>query len=133
MPRTENNSVDGLPLTLADFCDFHTHGPRMRLDDLPTPSRRFAARASASAATVDSPPGRMGGSRAADYDFASVFVVPIAASEDSAEAPAATTSVAQPIPSRSSVEGIDLVEPTGPTASVSTSPGSPTPQTMTPF
>ena len=104
----------------------------MRLDDLPTPSSRFVARVSASTAIVDSPPGRGGGSRADDYDFASVFAVPTVANEDSAEAPAAT-SVAQPTPSRSSVQGTDPVEPMGPTAPVSTSPGSPAPQTMTPF
>ena len=133
MTRTENNALGGLPLTLADVCDFRTHGPRMRLDDHLTPSRRFAARVSASTATVDSSPGRGGGSRAADYDFASVFPVPTVASEDSAEAPVATTSVAQPTPSRNSVQGTDSVEPTGPTAPVSTSPGSPAPQMMTPF
>ena len=125
MPRTESNALGGLPLTLADFCDFRSHGPRMRLDDLPTPSRRFVARVSASTATVDSSPGR--------GDFASVFAVPTVTNEDSAEAPAATTSVAQPTPSRSSVQGTNPVEPTGPTAPVPTSPGSPAPQTMTPF
>ena len=133
MPRTESNALGGLPLTLADFCDFRTHGPRMRLDDLPTPSRRFVARVSASTATVDSSPGRGGGSRTADYNFASVFAVPIVTNEDSAEAPAATTSVAQSTPSRSSIQGTNPVEPMGPTASVPTSPGSPAPQTMTPF
>ena len=29
MPRTENNALAGLPLTLADFCYFRTRGPRM--------------------------------------------------------------------------------------------------------
>ena len=77
-------------------------------------------------------PAGGGGSRTADYDFASVFAVPTVANEDSEEAPAATTSVAQTTPSRSSVRGSDPVKPTGPTAPVSTSPGSPTPQTMTP-
>ena len=76
MPRTENNAFGELPLTLADFCDFRTHGPRMRLDDLPTPSRRFVARVSASTATADSSPGPAEGSRTDDYDFASVFAVP---------------------------------------------------------
>ena len=133
MPRTDNNALGGLPLTLADFRDLRTHGPRMRLDDLPTPSRRFVACVSASTATVNSSSGRGGGSRADDYDFASVCAVPTVANEDSAEAPAATTSVAQPTPSRSSVQGTDPVEPTGPTAPVSTSPGSPASQTRTPF
>ena len=94
MPRTESNALGGLLLTLADFCDFRTQGPRMRLDDLPTPSRSFVARVSASTATVDSSPGRGGGLRTADYDFASVFTVPSVANEDSAEALAATTSMA---------------------------------------
>ena len=133
MPRTENNALGGLPFTLTDFCDFCTHGPRMRFDGLPTPSRRFVVRVSASTATVDSSPGRGRGSRAADYDFASVFAVPTVASEDSAEAPAATSSVAQPTPFRSSVQGTDPVEPTGPTAPVPTLPGSSAPQTPTPF
>ena len=105
----------------------------MRRKDLHTSSRRFAARVSASAATVDSSPGRGGVSRAADYDFALVFAVLTAASDDSAEAPAATTSVAQPTPSRSSVQMTDSIEFTGPTASVSTSPGSPAPQTTMHF
>ena len=132
-PCTENIAFGGLPLTLADFCNFCTHGPRMTLDDLPTPSRRFASRVSASTPTVDSSPGQVGASGAADNEFASVFAVPTVASEYSAEAPAATTSVAQPIPSRGLVQGADPVDPTGPTAPVSTSPGSPAPQTMTPF
>ena len=76
-------------------------------------------------------PAAGGGSHTADNDFASVFAAPTAASEDSAEAPAATTSVAQPTPSRISVQGTDSVEPVGPTASVPISPGSPVPQTMT--
>ena len=83
----------------------------MRLDDVLTPSRRFATRVSASAITVNSSPGRGGVSRAADYDFDSVFAVPAAASEDSAEASAATTSVVQPTPFMSSVQRIDSVEP----------------------
>ena len=116
---------------LLAFCDFRAHGPRMRLDDLPTPSRRFVARVSASVATVDRSPGRGWVSRAADNDFASVLTVPTAVSEGSVEAPATTTSVAQPTPSRSSVQGTDSVEPADLTASVSTLPGSPAPRTMT--
>ena len=86
MPRTENNALGGLPFTLADFCNFRAHEPRMRLDDLPTPSRRFVACAVASAITVDSSHGRGWASRAADNDFASVFAVPTAVIEGSAEA-----------------------------------------------
>ena len=133
MPRTESNALGGIPLTLADFCDFRTHGPRIRLDDLPTPFRRFVARVSASTSAVDCSPGRGGGSHTADYDSASVFAVSAVANEDSAEAPAGTTSVAQPTPSWSSVQGTDPVEATGPIAPVPTSPGSPAPQTMAPF
>ena len=133
MPRTEKSAFGGLSLTLANVCDIRTHRPRMRLDDLPTRFRRFAARVSASAATVDSFSGRGGDSCAADYNFASVFAAPTASSEDFAEAPATTTSVAQPTPSRSSVQGTDSVEPAGPIASVSTLPGSLAPQTITPF
>ena len=132
MPRTESNAFGGLPLNLADVCDFCTHGPRIRLDDLSTPSGRFVASVSASTATVDSSPGRGGGSCTDNHDFASVFAVPTVANEDSAEAPAATISVAQPTPSRSSVQRVEPVSPTGPTAPVSTSPGSPAPQTMAP-
>ena len=88
---------------------------------------------SASTATIDSSPGRGGGSRTADYDFASVFAAPTVTNDDSAEAPAATTSLAQPTPYRRSVQGTDPAEPTGQTPHVSTSPGSPPPQTMTPF
>ena len=131
MLHTERKALGGLPLTLANVCDSRTHGPRMRLDDLPTPSRRFVDRVSASTATVDSSPGRGGGSRTDDYDFASVFALPTVTNEDSAKAPAATKSVAQRTPSRSWVQGTDSVEPTGPTAHVPTSPGSPAPQTMT--
>ena len=91
LPRTENNALRGLFLTLADFCGFLSNGPRMRFDDLRAPSRRFIGRVCASPATVDSSPRRGGGSRAANYDFTSVLAVPIVISEDSAEAPAATT------------------------------------------
>ena len=133
MPPTESKALGGLPLTLAYFCDFRKHGPRMRLDDLPTPSRTFVACVSASTATVNSSPGRGGVPRTADYDFGWVFAVATVANKDSAEAPASPTSVAQPAPSRSSVKGPDPGEPTAPTAPVCIWPGSPAPQTMTPF
>ena len=76
MPRTESNALVGLRFTSADFCDFRAHWPRMRLDDFPTPSRRFFARVSASVATVDNSPGRGWVSRAADNDFSSVLLYP---------------------------------------------------------
>ena len=131
MPHTQRIAVSGLSFTSADFSDLRTHGTHMRLDDLPTPFRRFVARVSASVATVDSSPGCGWVSHAAEHDFASVFAVPIAVSEGSAETSATTTSVVQPTPSRSSVQGTNSVEPTGPTASDSTSPGSSAPQMVT--
>ena len=130
VPRTERTAFGGFPLTSANFSDFRTHGPRMRVDDLSASSKRFTPRVSASVTTVDGPPGRKWASPAADNDFALVFAVPTAASEGSAEAPAATTTVAHPAPPRSSVQGTDSVEPTGPAASVSNSPGSPAPQSV---
>ena len=130
MPGTKNNALGGLPFAPADFCDFRAHEPRMKLNDLLTPLRGFVTRGSASIATVDRSPGRGWILRATNNDFSLVIVVPTAVSEGSAEAPATTTSFAQPTPSRSSVHGTDSVKPTGPTASVSTSPGSPAPQTM---
>ena len=133
MPRTGSYALGGLPLTLTDVYDIRTHGPRMRLDDLPCPSRKCVARDSASTATVDSSPGRGGGSGTADYSFASFFAVRTVANEDSTEAPAATTSVAIRTPSRSWIQVTDPVEPTSPTAPVPTSPRSPAPQTLTRF
>ena len=107
MPRTKSNALGGLLSTSVDFCDFRAHGPRMRLEDLPTPSRRSVARVSASVATIHSPPRRGWASRAADNYFASAFAVPITVSEGSIEASASTTSVVRPTPSRSSVQGTD--------------------------
>ena len=133
MPRTESNALGGLPFTPADVCVFRAHGPRMRLDDVSGPSRRFLARVSASVATVDGSPGRGWASRTADNDSASGFAVPTAVSEGSARASATTTSVVQPTPSRSSVQETDLVKPADPTASVSNSPGFPASQTMTQY
>ena len=72
-------------------------------------------------------------SRAVDCDFASVFAVTTVASAECVEDPAATTSAAQPTPSRSSVQRTDWIEHTGQTASFYTSPGSPAPRTMTHF
>ena len=101
MSRTESAVVGGLPFTSADFCDFRTHGPRMKIDDLSAPSGSFDARYSASVATVDRCPGRGRALPAADNDFASLFVVPTGVGTGSAEAPAAATAVAQPTPSTS--------------------------------
>ena len=98
VPRNESAVLGGLPFTSADYCDFCTHGPRMRIDDLSAPSGRFVARVSAPVATVDRYPGRGRTLPAADNDFASVFAVPTEVGAGSAEAPAAATAVAQPTP-----------------------------------
>ena len=76
MPRTESAVLGRLPFTSADYFDFHTHGPHMRIDDLSAPSGKLVARVSASVATVDRCPGRERTLPAADNDFASVFAVP---------------------------------------------------------
>ena len=131
MCRTESTALGGVLFTSADVCDFRTHRPRMRVDDLAAPSRRFVARVSASVTNVDISPGRGGASPAADNDFASAFSVYTTVSEGSAEAPDATSSVAQPSPSRSLVQTTDSVEPAGPVASVANSRGYLAFQTMT--
>ena len=51
VPRTESVVLGRLPFTSADYCDFRTHGPHMRIDDLSAPSGRFVARVSASVTT----------------------------------------------------------------------------------
>ena len=102
MPRTENAELGGLPFTFADCCDFHTHGPRMRIEDLSAPWGRFFARVSASIATIDRCHGRRRILPAADNDSVSVFAVLSEVGTGSAEAPAAAMTVAQPTPSKSS-------------------------------
>ena len=124
VPRTESAVLGGLPFTSADFCDFRTHGPRMRIDELSIPSRRFVARVSASVATVDRCRDRGRALPAADNDFASVFAVPTEVGTGSAEAPAAATTVVQLTPSGSSIQGTDSAETTDPTASAPASPDS---------
>ena len=98
VPRTEGAVLGGLRFTSAHFCDFRTHGPRMRIDDISAPSERFVALVSDSVATVDRYPDRGRALPAADNDFASVFAVPSEVGTDCAEAPAAAMTVAQPIP-----------------------------------
>ena len=68
MPRTESAVLGGLPFTPADYCDFRTHGPHMKIDDLSAPSGKFVARVSASVTTVDRCPGRGRNLPAADND-----------------------------------------------------------------
>ena len=132
VPRTESAVLGGLPFTSADFCDFRTHGPRMRIDDLSGPSGGFVVRVSVSVATVDRCPGRGWTLPAADNGFASVFAVPTEVGAGSVEAAGAATAVAQPTPLRSPTQGTDSVETTGPTASAPASPGSPALPTMKP-
>ena len=94
MPRTESAVLGGLPFTSTDFCDFRTHGPHMRINDLSAPSGRFVARVSAPVATAGRCPGRGRALPPADNDFASVFAEPTEVGTGSAEAPAAATAVA---------------------------------------
>ena len=68
VPRTESAVLGGLSFTSADYCDFRTHGPHMRIDDLSAPSGRFVAGVSASVTTVDRCPGRNPTLPAADND-----------------------------------------------------------------
>ena len=131
VPRNESAVLGEVP-TPPRFCDFRTHGPRIRIDDLSAPSGSFVARASASVAIVDRCPGRRRVLPAADNAFVSVFAVPTEVGTGSAEAPAAATTVAQPIPfSGSSTQGTDSVV-TGTTVSTPVSPGSPVPPTAKP-
>ena len=70
VPRTEHAVLAGLPFTSADYCNFRTHGPRIRINDLFAPSGKFVARVSASVATVDRWPGRERALPSAENDFA---------------------------------------------------------------
>ena len=75
VPRTESAVLGGIPFTSADFCVFHTQGPRMRIEGLLS-SWRFVARVSGSVATDDCRHGRGRAFSAADNDLASVLAVP---------------------------------------------------------
>ena len=99
VPRTESTLRGELPFISTDFCDFCTHGQRLRIDDLSAPSRSFVARVSAFVATVDRCPGRGQALPAADNAFTSVVDEPTEVGMGSAEAPAAATTVAKPTPS----------------------------------
>ena len=68
VPRTEIVFLGGLSFTSADYCDFRTHGPHMRIDNLSAPSGRFVARVSASVSNVNRCPGRGRSFPAADND-----------------------------------------------------------------
>ena len=121
------------PFRLFGFRDFHTHGPRMRIDDLSAPSGRFAARVTAAVTTDGCRPVCGDFFPAADNAFASVFAVPSGGGTGSAEAPAAVTSVAQHPPPTSGIsQGVDSAEITDPTASVPSTQGDPAPPTALP-
>ena len=127
--RTASAVLGGLPFTSADYCDFRTHGPRMRIDDPSAPSGRFVARVSTPVVAIDRCSYRGRALPAADNALASVFAVPTGIGEGYAEAPATATPVAQPTPSRSPTQGSDSVEPTGQPASAPAPSGSPMPPT----
>ena len=101
MHRTERAVLGGLPFTSADFYDFHTHGPRTKVDDLSTPSGRFVARVCAFVATVDRCPGHGRTLPAADNDFARLLGVAPEVGTGSAEAPSAAMTAVPPTPLRS--------------------------------
>ena len=96
VPRTERAVLGGLPFTSADYCDFRTHGPHMRIDDLSAPSGRFVARVSASVTTVDRCPGRGRTLPAADNDSLRSSPYP----SKSARAPQKPLLPRRPSPSR---------------------------------
>ena len=120
MPRTESAVLGGLPFTSADYCDFRTHGPHMRIDDLSAPSGRFVARVSASVATVDRCPGRGRTLAAADNDSLRSSPYP----PRSARAPQKPLLPRRPSPSRL----LHVVS----TASAPALSGSPMPPTVKP-
>ena len=65
VPQPDSAVLGGLPLTSTDFRDFRARGPRVRTDDLSTPTGRFIARVSTSIGTDDD---RLGRIRLDDWD-----------------------------------------------------------------
>ena len=126
VPRTERAVLGGRPCTSSDVRDFRsTHGPRMTIDYLSSPSGRFVARVSASAATVDRRPGLRVISPVANTAFATGFGVPFGGNQGSAEAPAAATFAAQRAPPPTSTsQGEDSTVNTAPAASAPSGWGS---------
>ena len=124
MPRTESAVLGGLPFTSSDFLNFRTHGPRMRIDDLSSPSGRFVARVSASVTTVDRRTGLRVFSPAANTASALVFVVPFGGGQGSAEAHTPAMFVAQrPPPPTRTLQGEDSAVNTAPAASTPSGQG----------
>ena len=132
VPRTESAASGGLPFTSADFCDFRTHGPRMKIDDLSAPPGSFVARVSASVAAVDRCPGR--GGLCLQPKTISLRFWPYP--PRSARAPQKPGCRDDPLPADSFFKefytGTDSVETTGLTVSAPVSPGSPAPPTAKP-
>ena len=128
VPCTESAVLGGLLFSSADYCDFRTHGPHMRIDDLSAPSGRFVARVSASVTTVDRCPSRGRTLPAADNGSLRSSPYP----PRSAWAPQKPLLPRRPsstrLLQRSPTQGTDAVETTGPTASAPASPGSPAPR-----
>ena len=132
VPRTGSAVLGELPFTSADYCDFRTHGPHMKIDYLSASSGRLVARVSASVTTVDRCPSRGRTLPAADNDSLRSSSYP----PRSARAPQKSLLPRRPSPSRllqrSPKQGTDAVKTTGPTASDPASPGSPMPPTVKP-
>ena len=102
----------------------------MRIDDLSAPSGRFVARVTAAVTNDDCHPGHGEKFTAACTVFVSVFVVPSGGGTGSAEAPAASTSVAPHAPSTSNTsQRPDSAEITDPARSAPSPRGDPAPPT----
>ena len=120
--------VSGSPLPI--FCDFRRHGPRMRIDELRTPSGGFVGRVSAAVITVDHSPGLQAMLPAADTAFASVFAPPSESGTGSAGNSSAAAAVAQHTPSPTSIlPGTNSATIIDPGASVLSPPRDPAPPT----
>ena len=100
MPQPDSAVLGGLLLTSTDFRDFRAYGPRMRIDDLSSPTGRFVARVSAFVGTGDDRLGRAPFWPAADATFTPVFAVPFEANPPElpprAPTPPSEASVALP-------------------------------------
>ena len=125
VPRPENAVLGGPPFVSSDFRDFRVHGPRVRIDGISAPSRRFVACVPAAVTTVNRRPRRGAIFPAANTAFASVLAVPFEGGTGSAEAPAAARAVTQRAPSQRA----DSAAITDPAASTLSPPGDPAPPT----
>ena len=106
----------------------------VQMDGHSASPRRFVARISASVATAEVCTGRRSIYPAADSVFASVFVISIDGGTDTAEALAAATAVAHPIPiARSSTQETDSAATSVSTAFISALIGTPSPPSATTY